>query len=491
MNTQETLELLKTALGKTDPAILQKAGWTQSNSATSGLTAYDLEAPAKTLYPVITPLRNMLPRVSARGGIQANWRAITALNTANLSAGVSEGNRGGTVSTEVKDYYAAYRGIGLEDSVTFEAEYAAEGFDDVKARSTEGLLRALMIQEERVILGGNGTLALGTTPTPSLSVVDGGGSIADSTDVTVICAALTLDGYHNNSVANGVNATIVRTNADGSSDTISNGVAQKSAAGTVNTGTIGNDAAITATVAYVKGAVGYAWYVGTAGTEKLAAITTIPKATFTALPGTGQAATELPAADHSVNSLVFDGFLSLAAAGGSNAYWNDLGGSGLTAGTDGTITEIDAALQHFWDTYKLSPTLIYVSSQEMNYLRKKVLEASSTAGQRFVFSANQQGFLGGTAIKGYTNPFTMGDAEDVPIRIHPNLPAGTMMFLTQKLPYQLSGVTNVNQIRARQEYYAVEWPQRSRKWEYGVYADEVLQCYATFSLGVISGIGAE
>jgi len=36
----------------------------------SGLTYYDLELGAKFLYPVLTPLRNMIPRVSGKGGIQ-------------------------------------------------------------------------------------------------------------------------------------------------------------------------------------------------------------------------------------------------------------------------------------------------------------------------------------------------------------------------------------------------------------------------------------
>jgi hypothetical protein len=46
-------------------------GWTQSATATTGLTFYDLEAPAKTLYPVLTPLRNEIPRDFTGAGIQA------------------------------------------------------------------------------------------------------------------------------------------------------------------------------------------------------------------------------------------------------------------------------------------------------------------------------------------------------------------------------------------------------------------------------------
>src|SRR4051812_29343136 len=96
-NVASLLEALKAAERISDPRMpeaLQKATFSQSGSATTGLTFYDLEPGAKFLYPVLTPLRNMIPRVSGRGGIQANWKSVTGINTSGLSVGVSGGNRG-------------------------------------------------------------------------------------------------------------------------------------------------------------------------------------------------------------------------------------------------------------------------------------------------------------------------------------------------------------------------------------------------------------
>ncbi len=59
---------------------LAKSTFSQSSSPTSGLTYYDLETGAKFVYPLLTPLRNEMPRVSGKGGIQANWRAVTGVN---------------------------------------------------------------------------------------------------------------------------------------------------------------------------------------------------------------------------------------------------------------------------------------------------------------------------------------------------------------------------------------------------------------------------
>ena len=49
-------------------------------------------------------------------------------------------------------------------------------------------------------------------------------------------------------------------------------------------------------------------------------------------------------------------------------------------------------------------------------------------------------------------------------------------------------MTETMRILCRRDYYQIDWPKRSRRDEYGVYADEVLQHYAPFSMGVISNI---
>ena len=191
--------------------------FSESTSATSGLTYYDLELGAKFLYPLLTPLRNEIPRVSGKGGIQANWRAVTGVNTTGLRIGVSGGNRGGVQAVSTQDYTAAYKGIGIETSVDFEAQYAGMGFDDVKAIGAKVGLEACMLGEEMLILGGNTSVALGTTPTPSLAPSTSGGSLtAAASPYSVICVALSLDAVVNGSVAGGIQGAITRSNADGS-----------------------------------------------------------------------------------------------------------------------------------------------------------------------------------------------------------------------------------------------------------------------------------
>lgn len=497
LSPQDALNAFKAAQSSpiSDPRLgdLFKAStFQQAGGPTTGLTFYDLEPGAKFLYPVLTPLRNMIPRVSGKGGVQASWRGVTAINSTGVRAGVSGGNRGGQIVVGTTDYTANYKGIGLEASADFEAQYAGMGYDDVRAIASKTLLESVMLQEEYLLLGGNTSLGLGTTPTPTAVGAITGGSLAAAT-YSVICVALSLDAVINGSVSGGIQASITRTNTDGSSDTFGGGAARKSAAAsaTVASGTTGS---ISASVTAVKGALGYAWFWGAAGSEVLGAITTINSVLITATAAGSQTATSLPAADNSQNALVFDGLLYQGFASGSNAYFNSMAtgtagtGTPLTSDSAGGIVEIDAALKDRWDNYRLTPDTIWVNSQEALNISKKIVAGSSSAAQRFVFNAEQGAMAGGIMVRSYLNRFSMSGAAEIPIRIHPNLPAGTILMTTSKLPYPLSNVANIYQVRTRQDYYQIEWPLRSRKYEYGVYADEVLQNYFPPSLGIISNI---
>jgi hypothetical protein len=460
------------------PDSLQKSTFAQSGSATSGLTFYDLELGAKFVYPVLTPLRNEIPRVSGKGGIQANWRAVTGINTTGMRPGVSGGNRGGVITVSTQDYTAAYKGLGLEDNVDFEAQYAGMGFDDVRGIAAKTLLESLMLAEEYTILGGNNGYALNggsATPSPSVTV-----TVAGAATFYVGCVALSVDGVINGSVAGGVQGAITRTNADGSTDTFGGGAAKVSAEVTVGsaaTPVSATNTLVAALSAPIAGAAGYAWFIGSAsGSLYIAGITSAPTFTFTSVPTSGQKMSDLGANDNSTNSLVFDGLIYQCLKSGSNAYVKAVSGT-LTSDSAGGIVEIDAALKDRWDTYRLGPDTMWVNSQQALDISKKILANGSSGAQRFVFNSVQDALNAGVMVRTYLNRFSMAGGQTIDIKIHPNMPAGMILMTSKKLPYPLSNVGNVVQIRTRQDYYQIEWPLRSRKYEYGVYCDEVLQHY--------------
>lgn len=502
MNTTETLDAIRKALMNPMDSIA-KAGYTQA----TGLVNYDLQRPAMALYPwgeLLTPLRNQIPRVAGDGGTATNWRAITGINTTNLPPGVSEGNRNAYIAQTVQSYNSAYIGIGFENYATFEAQYASQGYDDADARAVEAALQSLMIAEEQMIVGGNQSVALGVTPTPAGTGATTGGALSDGT-YYIGCVALTHNGWQNATVAAGVVQQIVRTNADGSSDTLNGGTATPSnlsSSVTLNAGTAVQR--ISAVVTPVTGAVAYAWYLGsTSGAQYLQQITTINSVNFTtALVTSGrQDFQTLAATDNSKNvvngtSYSFDGLLYQGPFSGGGSYFASLAagasgtGTGLTSDSAGGITEFNTAFQSFWDNYRLSPDTIWVNSQQALAINKLVIAGGGAPLFRFNMDGNSQNMslVAGAVVGSIINKVMN---INVVLKIHPWMPPGTILMTSRSLGqgYPMSGISNVFNIRTRQDYYQTLWPLRTRKREFGVYADEVLTVYFQPALGVITNIG--
>ncbi len=492
--TLETLALMKSALGKSDDTLAKTV-----NQA-SNITAYDLQGPAKNLYPVNTPIRNRLPRVSGNGGTATNWKAIQSLAGSGYDSmgWVAEGQRTARMSYTAVNKSATYATIGEEDQITYEARNAAVGFEDVRSTGSMRVLQKMMLKEENALLMGNGgsnAVALGTPTAPTLGAAGSGATLPAAT-YSVIVVALTGEGVRNSSVVAGVATSQVVTGADGQTFTLNGGSSNKSANATQAV-TLGQT--LSASTPAVNGAMGYAWFVGTAGSEKLEAITSLNSVTFSApLAGIYQAATAVTA-DKSTNSLGFAGLLYSALAAGSGAYVKSLPtgtagtGTAMTASGRGTVNEIDAMLLYMWNTWQVSPTVIYVNAQELNSISKLALTGPSSAPLLQIFTdpaSGYQGLMAGGVVGFYFNPFAMNGGIKVPIKIHPTLPAGTLVGWCEDLPlqYQSNEVPNVAEVKLRQDYYQIDWPARTRAFEFGVYSDEVLAVYAPFAMGVISNI---
>src|SRR4051812_32199541 len=101
---RRTLELVKKAQQTPSDEIAKSI-----NLATN-LVAFDLQAPAKNLYPVNTPIRNMLPRVGGGTGKATNWRQVSAITGSGYdgSGWVPEGQRTARMSYTEADKLATF-----------------------------------------------------------------------------------------------------------------------------------------------------------------------------------------------------------------------------------------------------------------------------------------------------------------------------------------------------------------------------------------------
>lgn len=449
--TDETLAAIRT-----DVAKAQSAGYTTS----LGLTGYALEAPAKSLFPVLSPLRNRVRRTKAAIGSQAaHWKAITGINVTNANPFVPFGYAGSAVTTQEQDFLAAYVPIALGDTVQLDAQVLARGFDDLRARSGTNLLYALMIAEDKMLTGGQ-NFSLGTATATAVQA-DTGGTIAASTAVHAKVRVRTIENFH------------------------FGGGTALSADATVTTSTVAAAThSVTFTAGVLRGGVAYDWYVGADTTHYFyAGTTTVPVLTVTALPGADFAGS-LPAGcaaaaagggtnvvltDTSADANAFNGLMaSLAGDYGTNglvthgggtssgAVFSDLGGATLT-GSQGGVAEIDNVLQSLWDVSRVSPTVMFSSSHQLRDITRKVV---ASGGAYTLYQpdniAERQGIVGGQLLKTYLNPAV--NAQAIEMVVSPHVPDGTIIMASEVLPYPGNNVESVLAVETQQEYEQIEYP---------------------------------
>lgn len=507
--------------GKIGFGAIGKAGVTTS----LGYNFIDLRGPSNLLFPVEVPFRNTIPRqgqVNAGVGIAAQWK--TNRNVGSQYAGVPEGARAQVATPDEQSWAAAYTALGVERAVTVEAEWAGEGFTPNTADEHQRGLYELWLQEEGIILMGNpgtGSLGLngfqlGTAPTPT-SALTTGGTITTATPITGYVVLLTGLGNPNNaqygyqqapSVAAGlVPSFSVNAPGTGQAITYNGGMSAISAASTTRTTTGGTlsvtlsvqSAASGATGGYPNGVFGFAWFVSSNATPTTAnaflqAITQFPTYVQATNPvTTGQAANATGLnADHSSQPTDFTGLFSWAASYG---YWADLQGTALTSGAAGLgqCTQVETALNYFYQKYQASVDAIWGSADAIKSLSDTVLSSGgATTGFQFIIPTGEQNnVVAGVIVSGYRNRYVtdspMG-AGVIPLKIHPMIPAGTLYFDITKNPYPHSRIPATRSIFLMRDYYGYEWPAIDRAWRFGTYANETLAHYTPWLSGVITGI---
>jgi len=492
----------------------------------TNLLWYDLAPVVQMLYPYreLIPRISRLPRIRADGGNAYHWKRITGINVNGASSGVSEGNRGARIAIAEQDLTAAYKTLGFESSVTFEARLGARNLSpQALGISVQSALRSLMIDEEKILINGNASLPLGTTPTPTLTAGAVTGLTGTFSSGTVYVVAVALTGMGQlayspyNSVINtgGVVGQVTKINADGTTDTYGGGSGQPSAEASVSTS---GTQCVTATVTLVNGAFAYAWFVGSAtGAEYFAGITPSNQAIFTKYPATtnqpiGNLKVGASYADNSTDQLVPDGILPQVfgqimgpspgqlmstnpllpsgisfTSGGSIVYSMAAGNTGLTL-QGSNFVEIDSVLRAAYDQYKIGFDRILISATDvLNTFGAMLGTSSNNNAFRLLFDADQETgrIVAGRRVTSYLNKFFNNTLD---VEVHPYIPPGCILFWSDRSPYELSGVANLLEARVRQDYYQIQWPWKSRRYEYGVYCDEVFSCYFTPAFAAIINV---
>jgi hypothetical protein len=461
--SQQAIDAVKSVLAGGGQAY-DPTGVRKDITTATGLVAYNLEPAAKLLVPAFSPIRNRVPRVgNTKGGTAVNWKVIQSLDVNKANIFTAEGAKASTINYTAVDRTQAFKTLSAGDNVSFKSQWAGRSFEDVKARAVARLLKTTMVREEYGILGGrNAVLPAVTQPTTATATT--GGTIAAAT-YNVFCRALSyLPG--------------TGTSAKGRFST---------AAAQVTTGATST---ISATVPWVEGAARYEWYVGVAGSEKLEATTRINSVLLTALAGTGVTKVAVDAdanngASNGGDTLAFNGLLAQLDSTANIVTTLATGTAGI--GTVLAQTHLDDLLQNMWDTYRASPDVIYMNSEESINLTNLVLAAGGAPVLQ-IGNAEKAGVVGNYRVSSWINKAT---GRIIPIEVHPYLEQGTMLFGTFEMPFPASDIDNPVEIETLQEYLQIDYPPTRTAWEFEVLVDEVIKLFFPGSWGVIRNIARQ
>lgn len=500
-----------------DPEVIAKAT-TQGWSVSTGAVGLLLEPRLINLFPVLSPIRNWMSRHRAPNGATAvQWRAITDINVAHLKPGVADGLRNSNLTTREDDRQQSFKSFGFDDFVTFDAQDSAADIYDLRAEASANLLAAVMATgEEPLILGGNVT-AIGAPTFADANITDAAQAVVGPFTATnaydIAVTALTHFGYAAGAAGHTTadaadetdGQTVVATHTMGANRTaaiitwnaVKGAVAYNVYIAATHGGTLYYAGTVTSTRATIVTAAGAATILGTRATYTAAAYGT-PLVVAT-LPNSGGVPNT---SDQTADALAFDGLIPQIEVGtgspyydatarfGGGGYFADLSGAIYTSDGGNGIVELDAMLKSMWDTSRIGPTRILVNSQEAELWGKLILQSGSGVGTyRYTQSVNADGSVtGGIVADSYRNKFT--SPRIIPIEIHPYLAPGTVIALSERLPFPRANVPAAFQLEVLREYTQYDWALVQRRWEFGIYGRECLKVYFPAGCGAIVGNSA-
>lgn len=461
--------------------------WSINFPNSAGLVPYDLEAPAKLLVPRATPLRNRIPRSKGQGtgrqfkrilgwtnsGVGGIGDVMAFMNSESVSTafGPVSLRRPPKINYASDSKTIAYVEQGLSDSVTWKAQFAGQGFEDIRSLSQTALLWATMGAEERALLFARGAAGNGYAGAVAAPVISG--------------ATATTGG----TIAAGTYQITVTARAGGGESVISNRVAQV---------TTGATSTITVTVATEPtGALGYNLYVsqvgGGAGSETFQTAFVGNTITITAPPSAGGAA--IPGADSTVSASGYDGLLTVQTDPAQSGYVKRVNASVATLGDkpwqDAFVALYGANLNPGGGAANgnkllADPNEVWIDGQSRMSLGQWLkLNANTVSYRLMIMDDERTGGTVGSVVSGINNQVT---GSMVDFNVHPYMPLGCSLIRSSTLPVPDSEINNTVEVVNVQDYMAIEWPVIQMTYDESTYLFGTLVHYAPAWSGALLGL---
>jgi hypothetical protein len=455
---------------------------------TYGLVPFDLLAPSRLIYPMYTVFRNKLPRPAGQGtsrmervftgisGSQTGGQGVVDISIPELV------QSGGTLAatawplnlpasgsqTEVT-LNVPYKFFGLTESLSWLAQFAGQGFEDISALANLILLQEMMLGEEYQMLAGTAApLATPGTPTATVRTA-GSNETALNTTLTAVKVAAT--NYYGSTAVSAASTTFAV------------------AAGQVVDVTIpAVPGALTSSIYGFDGTSYYLLASGVGGSK-------YTLQGFAALPAT----VTPPAADTGTGSGTrMEGLIPTltgrsAATGVYPANWQG-GYINQSVGTHLSYNILYTALDALFESngsnnpgaFRADPAEIVGNGGDIMRLSNDVISQGSATNYRlFLEQSEVPGIRVGAAVSEFQNPITRSVLKMV---VHPWLLQGTAMLMTYQLPQTWTNVANAWEMTMVQDYVSIAWPVIDATFRYSIFMYGALVSHAPFYSGILQGL---
>ena len=509
--TEDTFKMIKAATSGID-----------TSSAIAGV---DFIRDIMSWVPVDVPFFNSVPRGQGTGSVAVFWQTLLNINSQQSWVGVQKDYAAQIAKIQNQYTFSPYAVVGQGGKVTWDAIAQGEDFTDVLAVDTVQTINQQLIALEVNQLN-SANFALPSIGTPSLTPHTAGGSIGAVT-VYVKCAARSgMNWYSGGS-----------------------GVASSEASTSALTGSTNS---VTATVAAVKGAAGYDWYVGDAtGSEfyytttptNTVTITDVPTAaadvptSYAGLYNAGLAGpSAVPTTDSSwgggngaatqfgynttatwqnglLASILGDwasspegpvpgsegsniGLVTPGSGTSQGAYYKSLDGATLTV-SGSAFAEIDDMNKAIYDKYQVTPSRMLMGSQVITDFANGFLDNPQavtwlTADGK---GGKTEALMGGH-VATYANKTVNG--KPIPLWLMPYLPPGKVVAVIDSLPFPGSNVTSALQARTLYDFFRFDYGANRQigtsdggpRYDFEIRSEQAFVNKAAPVCGVIDNIGA-
>ncbi len=447
-----------------------------------GLVPFDLLAPSRLIYPVYTVYRNKLPRPPGQGtsrqervftgisGSQTGGQGVLDIAITELvQAGGSFTNwplnlPGAGAQTEV-NINVPYKFFGLTEQLSWLAQFAGQGFEDVSALANLILLQEMMLGEEYMMIGGtSASLAVPAAPTVTVRAAGSGETALTANTYTFTVAATNFWGTTAVSAPTG--STVV-----------------------------GSGQVVDLTIKPVNGALGYNIW-GTSGSDYLLA-SGVGGQKYTLQGALPTAATKPTTDSGTGKSTRMEGVIptltgASAGAGVYPAQWQG-GYINNAVGQHLNYNVIYTALNALWEStsnspgaFKADPAEIVGDGGDIMRLSQDVISQGTATNYRlFLEQTDVPGVRVGAAVSEFENPITRSVLKMV---VHPWYPQGSADLMTYQLPQTWSNVANAWEMTMVQDYVSIAWPVIDASYRYSIFMYGALVAHAPQFSGHLGGL---